>query len=397
MMPDPDKAFDVPGASRERRTPKHFNGTANYDIAPVETCSFPRGIHILSPRECELVAAPEYVWKGICARGNHTGVIGEPGAGKSALVACIGYRVAQGIGVFGHRTRKVSVLYIAAEDGHGMTQRVRALFKTLGDAPNFHLQPAPVNFLSQDTKDIPVIEELISRLQPGLIIVDTIAAAFPGLAENDADEMSRVVKVARGFTRICNSAVLTTHHTPKGGTTPRGHSVLNGDYDATLYVSGERDQPRTVSMGKNRNGPSSRTYSFTLISFPLGTDADGDLVTAVLAEPSAIENAASKLADKEKLLRDAPAIMLRELRDLLGREGQMVKPDSDHPSVKAVERASLRRRLIDRGWFRDDVLSREGNTVTGLLRPGFGDESNALKALKAKGFISHTRDWVWCI
>ena len=36
--------------------------------------------------------------------------------------------------------------------------------------------------------------------RPALVVIDTVAMAFPGLIENDADAMGRVVAVARALT-----------------------------------------------------------------------------------------------------------------------------------------------------------------------------------------------------
>ena len=91
------------------------------------------------------------------------------------------------------------MLYLAAEDGTGMTMRVRALHDRMGNAPNFFLQPVPVDFLNSDSPHISQVSRHIDQIQPGLIILDTISRAFPGLRENDPDEMGRVVQVgARG-------------------------------------------------------------------------------------------------------------------------------------------------------------------------------------------------------
>jgi len=166
--------------------------------------------------------------------------------------------------------------------------RIRALYEQMGDAPDFHLQPVPIDLLAPDSPHVAEVEDLIALLQPGLVIIDTIARAFPGLGENDPDKMGHVVKVARGFTTVCDSAVLSLHHpTKEGAMSPRGHGVLDGDLDVTLYLAGKRAEPRTVTMGKNRNGPSDLTFSFNVAVHHMGIDADGDPITAPVAEVEA--------------------------------------------------------------------------------------------------------------
>jgi hypothetical protein len=356
-----------------------------------------RDIHVVSPQECAMSPPRPYVIKGILSQGDHAGLIGLPGSAKSALAPFVGYRVALGLDVFGHRTRPMTVLYIAAEDGAGMKQRVRALYELMGDAPGFFLQPVPVDFLDPSSRHTVEIEELIRRLRPGLVILDTIARAFPGLAENDPDKMGLVVKVLRGFTMICNSAVLSLHHPPKDSVTPRGHGVLNGDLDLTLYLQGERGQPRTVTMGKNRSGPSDLTFTFSLTSYQLGVDIDGDPITAPVVEPTAKDATAARNSAKEGRLRDAPTIMLRELRTLLETDAELVQPAPELPALMAVKRVLLRKRLIDRGWFPDSVVRNAPDGKTELERGAYKMENKALTTLKRNAFVGHTRDWAWSL
>ena len=273
--------------------------------------------YVLTPAECAARPHREYVVKGLLSRADHGGLIGLPGSAKSALAPYVGYRVSLGLDVFGRRTRAVPVLYLAAEDGTGMTMRVRALHDRMGNAPNFFLQPVPIDLLNSDSPHMSQILLHIEEIKPGLIILDTISRAFPGLRENDPDEMGRVVQVARGFTTICNSAVLSLHHPPKDSVTPRGHSVLNGDFDVTLFLEGARNEERRITMGKNRNGPSDLSFGFNVAvhTFP-EPDEDGDPITAPVAEP--VEGYSKPAARLTPLEKNAVAF----LADLLCDEGK---------------------------------------------------------------------------
>jgi hypothetical protein len=366
------------------------------EVCPISPAS--RLLYLLTPSQCAAQPPRNYVVKGLISRGDHCCIIGLPGSGKSILAPFIGYCVAQGENIFGRRTRKSPVLYLAAEDGTGMAMRVRALFERLGDAPNFHLQPMPVDFLAASSPHIIEVEKLIRLVQPGLVILDTVARAFPGLTENDPEGMGKVVKVVRDFSAICGSAFLSLHHPPKAGeATPRGHSVFNGDLDVSIYLSGEKSEPRTVNMGKNRNGPSDLTFTFGLSVHTFGADDDGDPITAPVAEALTLDAKASHATAKEGRLKDKPAVLLRELRNLLERDAELVCPGPDFPSLRAVKRAALRQRLIERGWFPENVLCTALDKPAELARPGYAVENNALTPLKRNGFIGCTRDWIWLL
>jgi hypothetical protein len=262
----------------------------------------------LSVADCANAAPRRYTIKGILAAGDVAVMIGAPGAGKSALAPYVAFAVAQGRTIFGRRVRPGKVLYVPAEDQHGMRSRVSALKIQYGDAPMFFLVDGVCDlFSSQGQAD--ELKELVEHETPALVIIDTIAASFPGMQENESRDMGLVVKLARDLARGNDTrqgpAVILLHHIPKGSSdpTPRGHGILDGDADLVLRLN--RD-PETgivaVTFGKNRNGPSYGTnMSFTIDSLCVGTDEDGDEITAPLAveSMSAASNARSRLTPRE--------------------------------------------------------------------------------------------------
>ncbi len=102
---------------------------------------------VLTPAQCGIGDPRPYVIKGLIARGDHGQFIGQPGSGKSAVAPYAGYCIAVGMPFFGRRVRQGRVLYLAAEDGHGMKLRVRALCKRFGDTSDFLLGPESLNLM----------------------------------------------------------------------------------------------------------------------------------------------------------------------------------------------------------------------------------------------------------
>jgi hypothetical protein len=303
------------------------------------------------------------------------------------LAPHLAYAVALGTPVFGFRTKPSTVLYISAEDPHGMKARVRALMKRHGDAPGFRLLPLAVDLT--DPTDVAGVSDVVSRIKPALIIIDTIARAFPGLRENDPEAMAAVVSSVRSLSAICNSAVITVHHVAKdGGTTPRGHGCLNGDADTTILIEGTGICARSVTLGKNRSGPSDLAFGFEIEVEELGIDADGDPITA----PVVVEAAPKADAFPSRRLNDRDAVMLREARDLIQHCGQMVAPEAGMPIVACVTRQLLRSRLIDRGWFAESALTGEPGKLT---RAGYAPETKSLTSLKRKGLLWSNRELIW--
>jgi hypothetical protein len=359
----------------------------------------PELLTVLTPDDCEAARPRPYVVKGLISRGDSILLIGQPGAGKSAVGPHIGYAVAQGRSVFHRRVRQGTVLYIAAEDGHGMKLRVRALRRRWGNAPDFRLLPDDVDLKDPNSWHLAALAELIQRLKPALIIIDTLARAFPGLRENEPDApdgMGRVVMVVRQFANTCEAAVMTLHHMPKDGATPRGHSTLNGDADVTLVVEGATGQPRLVRLTKNRNGSSDATLTFSVRSEPLGEDEDGDIVTAAIADETE-PTVADGLRAKEAKLRDKPLFMLRELRNVVINQAEPLSLSPDGPLVSAVHRRWLREALIKIGWFPENLLRTASDGKVGLTRAAYPKENQSLDTLKRAGFLAFNREWVWLL
>ena len=280
-----------------------------------------------------------------------------------------------------------------------MTTRVRALRRRWGAAPNFHMIPEALDLLRPDSPQLTELVELVEELKPVLIVIDTLGRSFPGLRENDPDEggMGQVNRVTRELASICGSAVLNLTHPAKdagSNPTPRGHGSLNGDADVTLLVEGSRGDVRTVRLGKNRSGPSDASFAFNVAIETLGTDADGDPITAPIAEETELLPADRK---KEARLRDKPAVLLRELRNLVAERGEAAVPEPGMPAVICVARGMLRKHLIGRSWFPEGVLRIASQGDPELMRSGYATENHALTTLKRNGFLAFTRNLVWLL
>lgn len=307
------------------------------------------GLRLLSAGDCASAPPRSYVVKNLLAPGQLGCVFGAPGAGKSVLAPHVAYAVAQGRPVFGQRAKAAPVLYVAAEDEAGMQQRVTALRERHGDAPGFHLVVGVSSLLDPASGDLARLQQLVEELRPSLVVVDTLAAACPGLKENEADSMGSAVAALRSLTRN-GAAVLAIHHSPKSGDTPRGHSVLNGALDVSIHVIAD-DAAEGVIQGqlhKNRNGacvlPDGNTIAFRIEAAPLGRDEDGDPVTApVCAEMTREEARDARKANITKTEAAAEAILVE-----MGGQAREVPMDDWAARCCEQGAVSKARRLEDR-------------------------------------------------
>lgn len=269
---------------------------------------------VLRLADCAELPPRPYIVKGMLAPGDVALLIGPPSSAKSVLAPYMGHCVASGRVLFGRRVRRGPVLYVSPEDPEGIKRRGAALLRVYGDAPLFFLAE-PMHLLCEDPDKNPDVAWIIAeaeKIGAVLIVIDTFAAAFSGLDENDGRSMSSAVRVLRALSSD-KRAVIAVHHPPHNGEKPRGHSVLNGDADVTLRLEADAAGLRTITFGKNRHGPSTVKHSFTIRSEHVGIDDDGDPMTAPVAEE--IEGTSPpKLAD-------GPAKALSYLADVIGRQG----------------------------------------------------------------------------
>lgn len=344
-----------------------------------------RPVQWLTPAGCAASDPRGYVVKGLIAPRDLALLFGPPGTGKSCLAPRLAYAVARGEPIFGRRVRPGPVLYIAAEDSHGMRARIAALRAELGDAPNLFMTGDLIGFMDRDSPAEAELRAKVAMVQPVLVIIDTIAAGFPGLRENESGDegMGRVITFARGLIADSGAAVLLIHHAPKGDTsTPRGHGSLHGDADVALTLARDDGGLIRAVFTKNRNGPSDGALAFTIRTVTLGEDDDGDPITAPICEP------ADDTGPNGPRLRGQARTALGFLWDLIAREGKPLPPGPAFPSgsVRAVQEARWREECESRRLTAGDNT----DTHARAFRRAFRD-------LRAKNRVACRDGWVWPI
>lgn len=270
------------------------------------------------------------VIKGLVAEGDIGAIVGSPGVGKSLLAPYMAQAVAQGRSVFGMRVEQGGVLYVPAEDSFGMKQRTRALLKRNGAFEDFQLVSGVSDLLSKDSPDLKDLRRLVKESGCKLVIIDTLAMAFPGLEENSAEGMGRVVAVARSLTKW-GAAVILIHHDTKDGQQglPRGHSLLNGALDVAIHLKRSDDGIIRGKLTKNRNGSCDRDIAFRIGVETLGTDEYGDPVEAAYCD----ELQALPGEHASRPLSNQTAEALRILKETAGH--------NDIVSIEAWEEACI--------------------------------------------------------
>jgi len=237
----------------------------------------------------ELMQTAPIRWriKGVIPENGIGAIFGPSGSAKTFLALDMAMHLAEGAPWFGYRVRPCPVVYVCLEGEAGLSVRLKAYCERRGTVPE------GVDFINQsvnllDAKDL---RDLISAVQAryvggGIVVIDTLNRAAPGMDENSSAEMGRVIAAAKLIQQAVGGLVLFVHHTGKDASKGlRGHSSLHAALDAAIEVSRSGDV-REWSVAKAKDGQDGKTHPFKLEVVTMGLDNDGDLITSCVVQPA---------------------------------------------------------------------------------------------------------------
>ena len=376
---DGDDEPDPPGPAGEPRVnraeqPAYGRNAQGQNTLRADTPKRSSALRVLTPTDCAASVPRGYIVKGLIAPRDLFLMVAKPGGGKSALAPSIGYAIAQGQPVFGRRTKPGLVLYVPVEDPHGMRQRVHALKRERGDAANFLIVEGVADLFSAASPDPAALLELATDRRPALIVIDTMAAAWRGLEENEGRDMARVISVCRSLNET-GTAVMLLCHPNKSAVSDgiaRGHSSLNGDADVGMALEWAADGGAIgVRLTKNRNGPTHGAgMAFTIRGVRVGTDEDGDAIYAPVAD----EIEGTLAAHRKEPTANETALAI--LTGLIASEGQPL-PDGDGypPGLSGVADTAWRDECDRRRLSISDVAANRGRAFQRAFKKLLADRA----------------------
>ncbi len=183
---------------------------------------------------------------GGLVKGSLTLLGGEPGIGKSTLILQICDKI-KGDG---------KVLYVSGEES---AEQIKIRADRLG------IDNENILFLGET--DIDLIEEAILRLNPKLVIIDSIQTMYSDEITAGPGSVSQVREITARIMRTCKQELITTiiiGHVTKDGNIA-GPRVLEHMVDTVLYLEGERYFSYRILRGvKNRFGSTNEIGMFEM-------------------------------------------------------------------------------------------------------------------------------------
>ncbi|WP_213778520.1 AAA family ATPase [Caballeronia sp. dw_276] len=249
----------------------------------------------------------EWLVSKVLPRTGQHSVIGRWSTGKTLWAMYLAHCVSEGEWFFGFRTKTCHVSHIFLEGQSGLPQRIQAFESHYGKPFSENVCFYRDRF---DLRNADDIETLCDEIEAdggkdGLVIVDTLAAASRGAAENTSEGMGELLA---GLVRIeerLGGCVLALHHPPEGNgpIRGRGHSSAPSGGDLIITIESETpDEKGEISAWKvpklRDNKKRNEGFRYRIVGVPLGIDKDGEEISGAVLVP---------LDDEEKPAKGKPA------------------------------------------------------------------------------------------
>lgn len=330
----------------------------------------------------ELASRPPLPWRvrGLLPAEGLGAIFGPSGAGKSFIGLDLQGAISAGSSWFGYPVTPAPCVYVGLEGEVGIAQRVRAYSARRGSPEGLRVVlPGTFDLRYSDDRAGLVAAVKAANMGGGVLILDTLNRAAPGLDENDSRGMGEVITSLKAIQTELGGLVLVAHHSGKDPLRGlRGHSSLLAAMDAVVEVSRQEDR-REWRLMKSKDGSDDKAHPFRLDVVELGADAEGWPVTSCVVVPEesaaeAVNRANLPRGGNQRIVWDGLGELLRDSKDF----GQAGAPPT-RPCVRLDEAIhALRDRLPCEP---DRQTERTRLAVTGLI---------------SKGLIQHREGWLWC-
>jgi RecA-family ATPase len=306
-------------------------------------------------------------------------VYGPPSCGKTFLVLSLAQAIATGKEWGGSKVKRGGVVYIAAEAGRTIAQRMYAFkmhHKVAGVVPFASITDsiALVDPRKNPTDDayrlLNTVDEIAARMTvmdaaPSMIIIDTLNRALAGGDENSSVDMGKFTNALTLLRDKLKCHVLVVHHTGKDlARGERGHSSLRGNVDTAVEVVKDKATGvSTATIVKQRDGKEGPSKSFKLPVVTIGYDDEDQPVTSCVVEwtDAPPPKDTGRPSKNPRLAFDTLKETLeRDGRD--GEHGRVIKLDAWEAACRKAHGFGVKAESFRNTWKRasEPLMTRDG-------------------------------------
>ena len=203
-----------------------------------------------------------------------TSILGaRPGAGKSSIARNLAMCVADGVPFLGRGVKQGRVMVAALEENRKMVIKA---FRTMGaTGNNLYLRS-----LDMTENGLETLRSAIKRIDPVLIIVDTLADFLMGQDVNDHKIMKPALAKLHQLAEDTGVHVFIVHHDKKGDTGPDsllGSVAIAGGVDSSWLLDSNFDTGERVLRTLKQRYPDGESLPKTIIGLDPATYRITDL------------------------------------------------------------------------------------------------------------------------
>lgn len=348
----------------------------------------PQRFHLLTATELSNLPGIRWRVRGVIPAEGIGAIYGASSSGKSFLALDMLAAIARGGEWFSYRVKHAPVVYVALEGEAGISNRVQAYQSERGPLPD------AFRFLltALDIRDGTDRAELVKAIKAtgqagGVLVLDTLNRAAPGMDENDSRDMGQVISAVKAVQAELSGLVLLVHHTGKDGTKGmRGHSSLHAALDIAIEVRRDGDS-REWLIAKAKDGMDGNGHPFRLDVVEIGTDDESEAITSCIVTPT--EATPSELKRQKIPATGNQRIAWNVLGELLRKAGDVRSKDA--PDSLPQGRPAV---TVDMAV--DAILDRLSDTTDIDPKRRKERAKKALTDLHAKAVIRIEAGFVWC-
>lgn len=259
-------------------------------------------------------------------------MFGPSGCCKTFFALDLAVHIAVGRPWRGRTVLQGAVVYVAAEGGYGILERLTAFSCQYGIDPKdvpMYVIPEPIDLCNSET-DVDLLLDHLGNLPNDrpvrLLHIDTVSRALAGGNENSSDHMGALVKRCDKLRARTDAHVMLLHHTGKDVSQgARGHSLLRAAVDTEIEMTWDKgSQSGFANVTKQRDTRTEGAFAFKLAEVDVDVRANGSPVTSCVLVPTEEHPRASE----ETHLTPAARTALSALTKAIEEAGQPT-PDSE--------------------------------------------------------------------
>jgi len=317
-------------------------------------------------------------------------MFGPSGCGKTFFALDLAVHVARGQAWRGRAVLQGAAVYIAAEGGYGIQERLTAFsckYEINPEDVPLYVISEPIDLCNSDT-DVNLLLDHLRNLPSDppvrLLLIDTTSRALAGGNENSPDHMGALVIRCDKLRSMTGAHNMLLHHTGKNvNQGARGHSLLRAAVDTEIEMRWDKDtQSGSANVTKQRDTRTEGSFGFRLDEIDVETSDGGKITSSCVVTPT--DGPVGAVATKATHMPKSAQTTLRALEKAISECG-IIPLDSDHIPVGVS--------VVTLDQWRDYAY-REGIS-TGKDRAKQQAFKRASEQLIRSGYVGRSGDQVW--